>query len=189
MPISVACAGCEKKLKVPDTAAGKKIRCPACKAVIAVPEPEPLVEVDDDLVEPDEETAVTEAPPPAAIKKKPAWDKKEAPPAKRKKRRDDDEEEGYDTEEEEDDEDDRPRKKKKKKRFDDDYNHDYRGSRRVSQQPHRGVLILLMGIASIFCACICPLIAWIIGGYVMRMANRRSGATWHRGGWIGPVTE
>jgi phage FluMu protein Com len=40
MPISIVCSHCEKKLKVADTTAGKKIRCPACKGVITVPEAE-----------------------------------------------------------------------------------------------------------------------------------------------------
>jgi hypothetical protein len=42
MPIIVPC-GCGKQLRVPDAAAGKKTRCPACQAVIPVPAaPPPL---------------------------------------------------------------------------------------------------------------------------------------------------
>jgi hypothetical protein len=37
MPISVTCK-CGARLKAPDTAAGKSIRCSACKAVLGVPE-------------------------------------------------------------------------------------------------------------------------------------------------------
>lgn len=37
MPISIVCSHCEKNLKVADAAAGKKLRCPACKGVITVP--------------------------------------------------------------------------------------------------------------------------------------------------------
>lgn len=33
----VQCTQCSKTLKIPDTAAGKKIRCPACSAVVDVP--------------------------------------------------------------------------------------------------------------------------------------------------------
>jgi|GEM_PF-6036276 len=36
MPIRLACA-CGKQLQVPDTAAGRKVRCPACQAVVIVP--------------------------------------------------------------------------------------------------------------------------------------------------------
>jgi hypothetical protein len=35
--VIVTCAGCGKKLNVPDTAAGKKGRCPGCRAVFDVP--------------------------------------------------------------------------------------------------------------------------------------------------------
>jgi len=35
--IQITCTACQKKLKVPGTAAGKKVRCKACQAVVAVP--------------------------------------------------------------------------------------------------------------------------------------------------------
>src|ERR1019366_3445827 len=97
MPISIVCTGCEKKLKVPDAAAGKKIRCPACKAVVAVPAVEEFVEPDD-FVEPDEETAVAEAPLPK--KKKPAWDDDDASESKKRKS-DDEDDYGFDEDDEE----------------------------------------------------------------------------------------
>ena len=37
MPIEVSCAECDKELRVKDELAGKKIKCPGCAAVIAVP--------------------------------------------------------------------------------------------------------------------------------------------------------
>ena len=40
MPITILCSHCEKKLTMDDAAAGKKIRCPACKGVLTVPEAE-----------------------------------------------------------------------------------------------------------------------------------------------------
>src|SRR5262245_30169049 len=46
-PMIVTCPGCQKKLKVPDGAAGTKARCPACKGVVTVPgsgAPPPLPE-------------------------------------------------------------------------------------------------------------------------------------------------
>jgi hypothetical protein len=33
----VTCPDCNKKLKVPESVSGKKVRCPGCKAVVAVP--------------------------------------------------------------------------------------------------------------------------------------------------------
>lgn len=37
MPIEVTCGGCQRRLRVPDKAAGKRIKCPKCEAAIAVP--------------------------------------------------------------------------------------------------------------------------------------------------------
>jgi ribosomal protein S27E len=37
MPIDVHCTSCGNKLRLPDTAAGKKIKCPTCAAVLSVP--------------------------------------------------------------------------------------------------------------------------------------------------------
>ena len=53
MAISVTCSQCEKKFKVADTSAGKKLRCSACKGVITVPEVEEE-EVEEEVVEEEE---------------------------------------------------------------------------------------------------------------------------------------
>lgn len=37
MPLQVICPSCSTKLKAPDTAAGKKTKCPKCQAVVTVP--------------------------------------------------------------------------------------------------------------------------------------------------------
>ncbi len=37
--IQVSCEGCNSRLAVPETAAGKKLRCPKCQTVIDVPAP------------------------------------------------------------------------------------------------------------------------------------------------------
>lgn len=37
MPIPITCTGCQVKLKAPDAAAGKKIKCPKCQTVNGVP--------------------------------------------------------------------------------------------------------------------------------------------------------
>src|SRR6185437_13408394 len=39
MPLSLTCPECAGKLKVPDTAAGKKIKCPKCTAIFVAAEP------------------------------------------------------------------------------------------------------------------------------------------------------
>ncbi|MBN9121905.1 MAG: hypothetical protein J0I06_22650 [Planctomycetes bacterium] len=67
MPITFACA-CGKTLRVPDTSAGKRAKCPACGAVVAIPTPQP---------EPDPEPVfeIVEGPPaPSPIPKKPFVD-------------------------------------------------------------------------------------------------------------------
>lgn len=51
MPIEVACPHCQKNLRVGDHVAGKKIRCPACQGVVAVPAEE-IVEVAEVYEEP-----------------------------------------------------------------------------------------------------------------------------------------
>jgi ribosomal protein S27E len=40
MSLSLRCKGCKSTLKVPDQFAGKKVKCPKCAAVIAVPRKE-----------------------------------------------------------------------------------------------------------------------------------------------------
>lgn len=37
MPISVVCPACQKKLKAPDNAAGKRTKCPGCQGVLEIP--------------------------------------------------------------------------------------------------------------------------------------------------------
>lgn len=37
MPIPVSCAACNAKLKAPDPAAGRKLKCPACGQPVPVP--------------------------------------------------------------------------------------------------------------------------------------------------------
>lgn len=39
MPVDVTCTNCAKKMRVPDTAAGKRIKCPKCQAIIGVHDP------------------------------------------------------------------------------------------------------------------------------------------------------
>ena len=109
MPITIQCPQCDNKLKVADTSAGKKVRCPACSAVISVPAAEESEHAPEggftetpksktpDLAADDEGTGVTEKPKP---KKKATWDKKQA---------DEEENYGYNDRDEEDE---RPRRKK-----------------------------------------------------------------------------
>jgi DNA-directed RNA polymerase subunit RPC12/RpoP len=63
MSISIACTQCGTTIKAPDEAAGKKGRCPKCKAVILIPELDDFVEPDEDFVEPEPESFETETLP------------------------------------------------------------------------------------------------------------------------------
>jgi hypothetical protein len=182
MPDIMTCTQCAKKLKVPDSASGKKVRCPSCKAVIAVPAPEKLVEPDD-FVEPEKETAVTEAPAP---KKKAVWEKDspdsdkplpETTEAYGLAKDDENERNRGDADTQQldaDDEDERKSRKKKqnKDRYDEDNDRDQYGDMRARRrvEPHRGVVILVLGILSIvfFNAC---LVCWIVAAIAINMAS------------------
>src|SRR5262245_47400178 len=37
MPIQITCPGCQAKLRAPDTAVGKKTKCPKCQTIVSVP--------------------------------------------------------------------------------------------------------------------------------------------------------
>jgi hypothetical protein len=37
MPIEISCTSCKKRLRVPDNAAGKRVKCPQCQSVLSVP--------------------------------------------------------------------------------------------------------------------------------------------------------
>lgn len=37
MPIEISCNSCNKRLRVPDNAAGKRVKCPQCQTVLSVP--------------------------------------------------------------------------------------------------------------------------------------------------------
>ncbi|HEY1186521.1 MAG TPA: hypothetical protein VGE74_02640, partial [Gemmata sp.] len=45
MSLVVPCTGCPAKLSAPESAAGKQLRCPKCKAVVPVPAFVPAEEV------------------------------------------------------------------------------------------------------------------------------------------------
>ncbi len=109
MAIPVTCPGCSARMNAPDAAAGKKVKCPKCQKVLAVPElvvDAPAFEVvEDEPTQPVKKPA----PRPAAKPQVKADvvvdenDEDEVRPAKKRARA-----------VVEDDEDDRPRKKKKK---------------------------------------------------------------------------
>lgn len=46
MPIEIACPGCHKRMRAPDAAAGKHVKCPACQGPIVVPAARPAPPVE-----------------------------------------------------------------------------------------------------------------------------------------------
>lgn len=117
MPISVTCPGCSAHLNAPDSAGGKKVKCPkpGCNTVIPVPAslpPDPAFELVEDPVP---------APPPVRkpklIQAVVEVDEDESP-RKQARRNDDDDDDDRPRKKRRDDDDDddnRPRKKKRKK--------------------------------------------------------------------------
>src|SRR5438067_703406 len=67
MPLSVSCGNCGKSFKVADELAGRRVRCPACQSVVAVP-------------------SLSAGPPPVTAAEE--AESVEAPRPKKKKRRD-----------------------------------------------------------------------------------------------------
>lgn len=122
MPITFDCP-CGKSLRVSDEHAGRRVKCPACGAVVVAPKPQQQFEVVEEE-EPDFE--IVEDQPrkiPSARPAKPSTDDDDDEPRPKKKPyRDDDDDEP------------RPRKKKKRRRrsppppeYEDDYNYRGRG--------------------------------------------------------------
>ncbi len=98
MAIPIQCAKCSAKMSAPDAAAGKRVKCPKCAAVIAVPVAEDDFEIVEDEPRPPVKAAVAKKPAPVVIVDED--EEEDERPAKKSRRRD------------EDDEDERPRKKK-----------------------------------------------------------------------------
>ncbi|HZZ79479.1 MAG TPA: hypothetical protein VFE62_13225 [Gemmataceae bacterium] len=84
MPFNIKCTHCDKALRIPDHAAGKRIRCPNCKEIVAVPE-QPAEDATTGVTAagPGAVTpSVTPSATPTEPKKKAAWDdEEETPPA------------------------------------------------------------------------------------------------------------
>ncbi len=128
MPIAVACPSCKAKIKAPDQAVGKKVKCPSCAHLFLVSAPKPApAPVEEDVIDDIDEAPVASKG--AVVKKKAPPppeddldDLDDEPPPRKKGKRDDDEDaftdepprKGKGRRDEDDldeDEDDRPRKK------------------------------------------------------------------------------
>ncbi len=72
--ITVSCGSCQKKLAVKDTLAGKKIKCPGCGQVVAVPAPVaagPAVSADEYTLPPEPASAPAKAPAADSLSERP----------------------------------------------------------------------------------------------------------------------
>ena len=177
--IKFACPGCSAVFTVGDEKAGKTGKCPKCSAQFLIPElespvgevappPAPVQSSEVEIkpcpgcqakltvavgdlgldVECPYCKAVYKAVKPGSSVSKIALDDR---PSKR--RRDDD-----------DEDEDRPSKKSRRDHYDDDDDDRPRKKRRRSYEPHRGGLILALGIISLFvCGLIMGPIAWVMG--------------------------
>ncbi len=132
MPEIIPCPGCDKKIKVPDGAEGKKLKCPGCQAILLITE-DGLEEVKKQGVQASVKKPAAKPPPEEdedaptkAKRRKPADEDevKDQPKAKRRNAAVDDEDEPKskrrnaavdDEDEPDEEEDERPLKKKRKK--------------------------------------------------------------------------
>ncbi|MGL6073496.1 MAG: hypothetical protein ACRC8S_04960 [Fimbriiglobus sp.] len=127
MPLSSVCPTCSTKLNAPDSAAGKRVKCPKCQTILVLAAPEVEDDAGFEVVEPEKPplrvAKLIDSPKAAPAKPKRIMDAVEEPkpsenydldddekprPKSRSSRRDDDEDE--------DDYKPKPRKKKAKKR-------------------------------------------------------------------------
>jgi hypothetical protein len=115
MPITVTCGKCNAKLGAPDNARGKRVKCPKCASVIAVPADDfEVIEDDFEVVDDDAPKAKGKASDFEVVEDEPAV----KPKARPKLARDDDDDEPVRPKKKrrpmDDDDDERPRKKGRK---------------------------------------------------------------------------
>jgi hypothetical protein len=180
MPTVIHCPSCERKLKVPETLLGKKVKCPSCGTQFtgAAPDEGPAEEQE----EPTEVRVRVRAG---------------SPPRRRQEEEEEEPQEQEEAEEqEEQEEDERPRERRRRRRG------------RRDAEPHRGGLVLTLGIISVAmsgvalvgCCIFAPagflavvglalgIPAWVMGARDLRKMDRgvmdREGRGPTRGGYI-----
>jgi hypothetical protein len=162
MAIDVTCPKCKEKLRIPDDWLGQTVECPACEhSFTAIKDP--------DSVEPG---VVSSGPPPLPPGVA-------APPAKAPDVAEDDDEFASPIDEEPEDRD-RPRKKRARRRPSKGpggYFGELQRKQKKMMAPHRGAVVLLLGIFSILCcwtfvlaigSCACGYYAYQMGSYDLR---------------------
>jgi predicted Zn finger-like uncharacterized protein len=155
MPNVIKCPECQKSLRLNESLAGKRVRCPACKQPFLVPGGvDELEEVPPSEAESEEEedTGVQARRPARRSRPEPDEDEEEDERPARRSRR------ARDEEDEDDEEEERPRRPRRRRR---------RGS---GGDASAGTGPLVMGILSIVFCCF-PIVGVILGGLAMSRAN------------------
>jgi hypothetical protein len=155
----IICNACNSKIRVPESAAGKRVKCPMCATVVRVPEaemqpesapPVPIEPLPQESPQPPEHEepvtpdAITSAPPSSSAKPPPIKPKRAAADA-------------FDDDEDEDDAPRPPGKRRGKYDDDDDDDEDDFDVRRRRRKPARrsangtAVTSMVMGIISVVC--------------------------------------
>ena len=125
MSIAVVCSKCSAKLSAPDSAAGKRVKCPKCQNAIAVPQALPA-EPEFEVVEDEPQPAKKPATKPKVKAVVELDDEDEAPRTKRRVNDDDED-------------DDQPKKKKRRNRDDDE-----QGGVSMTRNIVMGVILLIL---------------------------------------------
>jgi predicted Zn finger-like uncharacterized protein len=142
MATNVDCPSCDQKLRVPEDLLGKKVKCPACKTMFKATASGLKETAQVPPVE-EEEKASFKNPSGLSSSKRSNLPSKRSAPSR-------------DDEDEDDEDDDRPRRRSGR---------NLRKSRRLRRDlpPHKGVIILILGIVGLVAfPILCP-IAWIMG--------------------------
>ena len=187
----ITCDGCNTKIRVPDSAAGKRVKCPKCATLIRVPELEPTSESANPESAGVSSTPLPPAPKPTpepaqekaaedtdgtGVTSTPSSSRSKPPPIKKSNSAAWDEDDDLD-----DDDDDR--KKKRSKRDDDNDDDDDKGfggqMRRRPSAParsghlktHRAGMIVAFGIIGLISFFIFPIIAIMFGPMAWFMGN------------------
>jgi len=151
--MQIACPSCKRQLRIADSAAGKKVKCPACGTSFTA-----LDQVEE-LVEP--------GPPPPKPKRKVdvVETVEEAPPPRPRRDRDDDDYDRPRRPRDRDDYDDDDDDRRRRDRRDDDYDRPRRSRRRGSGAGSItgvGVITIILGSLSLLCG-VCVMIGGIAG--------------------------
>jgi hypothetical protein len=146
----ITCNGCNCKIRVPDTAAGKRVKCPKCALVLKVPAEEKRPETGS--TEPDESTDVTASAPPLSAKPPPV---SKQPASSSSRDYDDDEDDEPAPRRRDDDDDDE---------FDDDL--DVRNRRRRSSTNSMATTSMVMGVISVTMSTVGCLCCGMIGATI-----------------------